>query len=83
MARRQLLSTALLAPAAAALLPAAAAWADESGSASAFTYTDDQDLFSITVPSGWVQGSGAIGQEGTLTSNQVGGGGGTGSVQSA
>lgn len=72
LARRQLLSAALLAPAAAALMPAAAAWADEGGSAAGFTYTDDQDLFSITVPGGWVQGSGAIGQEGTLTSNQVG-----------
>lgn len=52
-------------------MPAAAAWADEGGSAAGFTYTDDQDLFSITVPGGWVQGSGAIGQEGTLTSNQA------------
>ncbi|PRW58834.1 psbP domain-containing chloroplastic [Chlorella sorokiniana] len=79
LARRQLLSLALLPPAAAALLSAAGPAAAEEGAAavaapaaapSSFTFTDEEDKFSITVPAGWEQGIGAIGEAGTLTSQQ-------------
>ncbi|KAI7840488.1 hypothetical protein COHA_005789 [Chlorella ohadii] len=80
LARRQLLSLALLPPAAVALLSAAGPAAAEEGATAAaapaaapssFTYTDDEDKFSITVPAGWEQGAGAIGDAGTLTSQQA------------
>lgn len=79
LARRQLLSLALLPPAA-ALLSASPAAAEEGAAATAapaaaapssFTYTDDEDKFSITVPAGWEVGAGAIGDAGTLTSQQA------------
>lgn len=83
--RRQLLSLSLLAPAAAALLGSGAvgtfpALAEEvaaapapgaPAAASSTRYTDPVDAFSIEVPAGWVQGSGTIGDAGTLTSQQA------------
>lgn len=75
--RRQLLSTALLGPAAASLAAVLPAAADEEPATAAAApaapavYTDPEDKYSIEVPAGWVQASGAIGEAGTLTSTQA------------
>jgi hypothetical protein len=78
--RRQLLSAALLAPTVAGLAavlpaaadeePAAAAAPAAAAPASPTIYTDPEDKFSIEVPAGWVQASGAFGEAGTLTTTQ-------------
>ena len=79
--RRQLLSAALLPPAAAALqalAPGVAAAAEAEAPAAApavapsgATYYDEEDKFSIAVPAGWERGEGALGEAGTLTSQQA------------
>lgn len=84
--RRQLLSLSVLAPAAAAVLlggapaPACAAEGEAAVAAvapaapaapAATIYSDAEDKFSIAVPAGWAQGTGAIGEAGALTTNQA------------